>query len=1071
MKPKRAIDDPKWAKGVLWDLCIAAEIDHVGGRSARGQKEWREIHERAAEMFLESAEQKVEIERWLELALGEPPEYKSAASTSDESRRKRIEQEYATHYTRCLWDLRPPNHSSFEARLQDLRTYHNDFKRSTGLQKLKDKRLERKKKKDSTSRPGELLDPEHPSPHGKVTALNSGAAHGTHFEQLFVAEAETVVPGLREGSGSNAEQHASPAAMDLQSKTITSPTITKCPPTDNPTPASSTNLAPKSKPPVNYGSESEIDEPPTLPSRPAGVTDSGSVGRNLATNKSKRKRRKAQPRTAIELPVRSQPPRMVERGSFHSSGLETLSSTPVIEPPGDQTAAQVTSTDVHSHIPIAREASGSDSYDAQPLSGEIPSSLVGPLPAALPRKKPKRKRANSPTATSVDAKAFDPPRETKKAASKNRSSRGNGTIQNPPSESSVINWPTQDERFSMYADIAVEEKGRRSKRARKTYQPSATQETRAPATLPSIPSIDAVEGVQQGPSPHSISPLPLFSTDASNLAAVGRPQDSTRFLEEQPSAFNMGMGSTDGSSAPLNFEIRDPNRVNTLILNPTSGGIAGPSPSPRGSPAIGEAEILSSPPSEQLRRRKRKLKSVKVAALMQGQQQVPQQGATTDPITPSTEAVSSQSGPESRPQGDLHNLPQTILDNVKPTREPVKARKGRRKGQSALLTSDISPPEVTARPSLFPEWTEQTPGVVQPLNNAHGPRQIQTASSMAVEGVYDGGPSRILAEPAAVMGPIDLLLGTDAGSLQSAQLSEDDTIGGGGVEIQKRAISQSQDPHLFLPPPQTDPEISSRTEHQDLSVPLEAPPSTRPLASIVPDEILTVQYPRPRLPAKPQVWCMTRQELCEGTAYFRSYQGGVYANGGLARGYMLDGYGAPRDICAYNGKLIISHAGGSSHQVTRVDSNGRKITNTELKQDQEINNGYAKCLHASWKLGKPVVLLVGKNYPLFPFDIEGKTYIILGWYRIIEMWTELESMPDTGKLFKRLKVAFQWIADQGTPFFDLPDGCSPIAPDHSSLLETPVNVHATYDLPNDRRRKENIASRRSRLEGDISEAS
>lgn len=43
MKPKRTVDDPKWAKGVLWDLCIAAQIDHVGGRSARGQKEWREV--------------------------------------------------------------------------------------------------------------------------------------------------------------------------------------------------------------------------------------------------------------------------------------------------------------------------------------------------------------------------------------------------------------------------------------------------------------------------------------------------------------------------------------------------------------------------------------------------------------------------------------------------------------------------------------------------------------------------------------------------------------------------------------------------------------------------------------------------------------------------------------------------------------------------------------------------------------------------------------------------------------------------------------------------------------------
>ncbi|KAG9040530.1 hypothetical protein FS837_000506 [Tulasnella sp. UAMH 9824] len=1135
MEPKRAINDPKWVQGVLWNLCIEAEIDHVGGRSARGQMEWREIHERAAEMFLESAQQKVEIERWLELALGEPPEYKSA-STSDENR-KRLEQEYATHYTRCLWDLRPPNHSAFEAKLQDLRTYHNGFKRSIGLQKLKDKRLERKKKKDPTSGPGEFLDPEHSAPHGKVTALDSGAALGAHFEQLFPAEAETVQPGLRERSGSNAERHTSPATMDLQSKIITSPAITR-PLADNPTPASSTNPVPTSKPPVkfdiwgddesltelssdesialkpspkkaklsyrresangepsnpmlvsngladelevgssgvdrmppeiplmvkpsprkpmfSYGSESEIDEP--LPPRPAGAIDSGLVGRNFVTSKSKRKRCKAQSRIATELPVRSQQPSKVTRSSFHSSRLETLSPTSANDPPQDQIVAQLTTTNVGPHISAASEARGSEFYDAQLLGGELPSSLVAPFPAPIARKKPKRKRANSPMTTS----AFDPPGETKKAARKKRSSHGNGIIQNFPSESSIINWSSQDEDFPIYAEIALEEKGRRSKRARKSYQRSATQKTHAPNTLPNIPSMDAAEGVQRGTSSYT---LLLSSTDASNIAAVDRPEECTRFLEEQPSAFTTGTGNTDGSSVPPNLEVRDYSRADRLSLNPATGGIAASrSPSPRGSPVIGDTGILSSPPAEQPRRRKRKLRSLKLPALMQGQQQVPQQGVAADAITSSAEAVPSKFGPESRPKGDIHDIPQTIPENGKPTREPVKARKGRRKGQSAITPSSMSPPEITAPHSLYAERTEQTPPIVQPLNRAYKPSQIQPPSFMAIEGVYDGGPSRILAEPAAVMDPIDLSFGTAAGSLQSTQLSEDDTVRGGEVGTQKGAISQSQDPHLFLTPPQTDPEISSQTEHQYLSVPPEAPPSTRPLASIVPDEILTVQYPRPRLPAKPQVWCMTRQELCEGTAYFRSYQGGVYANDGLARGYMLDGYGAPRDICAHNGKLIISHAGGSSHQVTRVDSNGRKITNTELRQDQEINNGYAKYLHANWKLGKPVVLLVGKNYPLFPFDLEGKTYVILGWYRVIEMWTELESMPDTGKLFKRLKVAFQWIADQGTPFFDLPDGCSAIAPDHSSLLETSVNGHATYDLPDDRRRKENIASRRSRV--------
>ena len=34
----------------------------------------------------------------------------------------------------------------------------------------------------------------------------------------------------------------------------------------------------------------------------------------------------------------------------------------------------------------------------------------------------------------------------------------------------------------------------------------------------------------------------------------------------------------------------------------------------------------------------------------------------------------------------------------------------------------------------------------------------------------------------------------------------------------------------------------------------------------------------------------TRQELCEGLEYFRSWEGGVYQSKGIARGYLLDGY-------------------------------------------------------------------------------------------------------------------------------------------------------------------------------------
>ncbi|CAG8581924.1 6852_t:CDS:2 [Gigaspora rosea] len=56
---------------------------------------------------------------------------------------------------------------------------------------------------------------------------------------------------------------------------------------------------------------------------------------------------------------------------------------------------------------------------------------------------------------------------------------------------------------------------------------------------------------------------------------------------------------------------------------------------------------------------------------------------------------------------------------------------------------------------------------------------------------------------------------------------------------------------------------------------------------------------------RPRVWSQTRQELCETVPYFRNWQSGVYFKEGVTYGYLVDGYGAMRDVC--NGRVIISH--------------------------------------------------------------------------------------------------------------------------------------------------------------------
>ena len=63
--------------------------------------------------------------------------------------------------------------------------------------------------------------------------------------------------------------------------------------------------------------------------------------------------------------------------------------------------------------------------------------------------------------------------------------------------------------------------------------------------------------------------------------------------------------------------------------------------------------------------------------------------------------------------------------------------------------------------------------------------------------------------------------------------------------------------------------------------------------------------PKPQPIGKPLVWADTRQELCEGVPYFRSYLGGIYFRSDLVRGYLLDAFGAERDFIGSH--VVISH--------------------------------------------------------------------------------------------------------------------------------------------------------------------
>lgn len=74
-----------------------------------------------------------------------------------------------------------------------------------------------------------------------------------------------------------------------------------------------------------------------------------------------------------------------------------------------------------------------------------------------------------------------------------------------------------------------------------------------------------------------------------------------------------------------------------------------------------------------------------------------------------------------------------------------------------------------------------------------------------------------------------------------------------------------------------------------------------------------VNNPKP-MPAnmRPRVWASARTDFCETIPWFHSYQSGVYSRNNVTYGYMVGATPAPRDLWMHDGKLIISHGGGSS---------------------------------------------------------------------------------------------------------------------------------------------------------------
>ncbi|PIL35902.1 hypothetical protein GSI_01562 [Ganoderma sinense ZZ0214-1] len=181
------------------------------------------------------------------------------------------------------------------------------------------------------------------------------------------------------------------------------------------------------------------------------------------------------------------------------------------------------------------------------------------------------------------------------------------------------------------------------------------------------------------------------------------------------------------------------------------------------------------------------------------------------------------------------------------------------------------------------------------------------------------------------------------------------------------------------------------------------------------------------LTARPTIWAKSRQEVCESFDWFRSYQSGVYHANDLVKGYLLSAFSASRDLFARDGRLIISHGGGKAESM-----HSAKGQATLLKaSDQEEGDKSVRALLRTYKMGRPVALLIDDRYALFPYDLSSKpdcTYVVLGFYHIAHAWAERQPADNNIGFVVRYKFAFEWCDKQPEPWW--------VKQDESASLET-----------------------------------
>ncbi|RAK94083.1 hypothetical protein BO79DRAFT_233923 [Aspergillus costaricaensis CBS 115574] len=148
-------------------------------------------------------------------------------------------------------------------------------------------------------------------------------------------------------------------------------------------------------------------------------------------------------------------------------------------------------------------------------------------------------------------------------------------------------------------------------------------------------------------------------------------------------------------------------------------------------------------------------------------------------------------------------------------------------------------------------------------------------------------------------------------------------------------------------------------------------------------------------------------ELCDALPWFRSVQGGVYHNGNICWGFLID---ADCGIRSYlDDEVVITRVGGGCTK----DANGNLV----LIKDQDGDSAAMSSILNSMKLNVPVGIVIGNRNTLLPRSLPHR-YNVMAYFRITHVWYERIGRRTGAKVrFEKLDLGSKswWAAKHSRP--------------------------------------------------------